>query len=669
MKRLLIIILTLALISPLYAANNEKSYWFQRAEEAYGKQDYGKCMQRCERGIRENPKDAYCWAVIAKVCSKQVFARYGRALEAADEALKYLPKKDTQWISFVHAIRGDVYFKVGELAQSAEAYERAIAIQPDKIEYIYALADVYRNLKRYEDAEQLLRRIVDKEPSEAYVQAILAANYLEMGDTLNAIRRVKLSLALQPETNAAAHNVLFRKAWAEGDVPKAAAEYVELLKAEEYFGAAFDTLSLHEFPFVIAAAKQYVDGAPTDAARLSVVAAIYYKYSHYADAYLWLKQATELDEEKESMLTVIDSELALWDEHDQIIMQTMKKDSTLRVKLAQSYATRGDYDAAYRQYMLLRNSNSTEEFLYRELGRLLTNMQRYNEALAYMDTAIVMASEKSQAIMLFNRGEIYTRMNQPEKALQDYMAARDAAEDEETRVYIEALLGHTEPVQHYVDSVLQTNLFADSYLQLADLYAVMRDKEGILRMARLAFEHGKRVIPQDRAYRITFIKDDPDWLALLAEIEQARLTDISYIRRQEQATVETAVVTQIPFEKKGGVNQVQCTINGLSLYFVFDTGASDVSISDVEANFMLRNGYLTEQDFMGKQNYVTATGEIHEGTIVNLREVRVGNILLTNIKASVVKNQYAPLLLGQSVFRRFGSLEVDNNASVIRFVK
>ena len=84
---------------------------------------------------------------------------------------------------------------------------------------------------------------------------------------------------------------------------------------------------------------------------------------------------------------------------------------------------------------------------------------------------------------------------------------------------------------------------------------------------------------------------------------------------------------------------------------------------------MLKNGYLTESDFMGKQNFVTATGEIHEGTIINLREVRVGDIVLTNIKASVVKNQNAPLLLGQSVFRRFGKVEVDNNSSVIRFVK
>ena len=83
---------------------------------------------------------------------------------------------------------------------------------------------------------------------------------------------------------------------------------------------------------------------------------------------------------------------------------------------------------------------------------------------------------------------------------------------------------------------------------------------------------------------------------------------------------------------------------------------------------MLKNGYLTNADFLGKQNYVTATGEIHEGTIINLRELRVGDVVLHDIKASVVKNQSAPLLLGQSCFRRFGTLEVDNDAQVIRFM-
>ena len=111
---------------------------------------------------------------------------------------------------------------------------------------------------------------------------------------------------------------------------------------------------------------------------------------------------------------------------------------------------------------------------------------------------------------------------------------------------------------------------------------------------------------------------------------------------------------------------MKCTINNLPLHFIFDTGASNVSISSVEATFMLKNDYLAVSDIIGRQNYMTADGNITEGTVINLRDVKLGNIHLNDIKASVVKNQSAPLLLGQSVFSKLGKIEIDNDNKVLR---
>ena len=63
---------------------------------------------------------------------------------------------------------------------------------------------------------------------------------------------------------------------------------------------------------------------------------------------------------------------------------------------------------------------------------------------------------------------------------------------------------------------------------------------------------------------------------------------------------------------------------------------------------------------------MTADGNITEGTVINLRDVKFGNIHLNNIKASVVNNQSAPLLLVQSVFSKFGNIEIDNDNKVLR---
>lgn len=49
---------------------------------------------------------------------------------------------------------------------------------------------------------------------------------------------------------------------------------------------------------------------------------------------------------------------------------------------------------------------------------------------------------------------------------------------------------------------------------------------------------------------------------------------------------------------------------GLIYHFVFDTGTSIISIPSVEANFMLKNKYLSRQNFIGKERFITASGDI-----------------------------------------------------------
>lgn len=61
-----------------------------------------------------------------------------------------------------------------------------------------------------------------------------------------------------------------------------------------------------------------------------------------------------------------------------------------------------------------------------------------------------------------------------------------------------------------------------------------------------------------------------------------------------------------------------------------------------------------------------ANGEINAGTVINLRNVNFGGLDLNNIRAFVVHNQTAPLLLGQSILGRLGNIEIDNTRRVLR---
>ena len=88
--------------------------------------------------------------------------------------------------------------------------------------------------------------------------------------------------------------------------------------------------------------------------------------------------------------------------------------------------------------------------------------------------------------------------------------------------------------------------------------------------------------------------------------------------------------------------------------FVFDTGASDVTISITEALFMLKNGSLKKTDIIGSQYFSDATGEISEGTKIIIRKLKVGNLELFDVPATIVHNSNAPLLFGQTAIKRFG---------------
>ena len=81
---------------------------------------------------------------------------------------------------------------------------------------------------------------------------------------------------------------------------------------------------------------------------------------------------------------------------------------------------------------------------------------------------------------------------------------------------------------------------------------------------------------------------------------------------------------------------------------------------------MLKNDYLAPSDIKGNALYGTADGSIVEGTVIILRKVVFGGLELSNIKASVVHNQKAPLLLGQSVLNQLGKVEIDNTKKVLR---
>lgn len=151
-----------------------------------------------------------------------------------------------------------------------------------------------------------------------------------------------------------------------------------------------------------------------------------------------------------------------------------------------------------------------------------------------------------------------------------------------------------------------------------------------------------------------------DLLSGISEITKDKTPEV----KENESSGEKTVVK---FEQESGVLHISVTINGVEMYFIFDTGAGLISISQSVADDLYRKGKLQESDFIGKGQFSDANGDITEGTIINLSSVVIGNRELNNVQACVIQGQNAPLLLGQSALQKFGKVSIDYKTNQITF--
>lgn len=125
----------------------------------------------------------------------------------------------------------------------------------------------------------------------------------------------------------------------------------------------------------------------------------------------------------------------------------------------------------------------------------------------------------------------------------------------------------------------------------------------------------------------------------------------------------------INMEPYGGVYRINCKINGAKMKMVFDTGASSVSISQNIAEYLFDNDFISKNDITGKEQTITASGDIVDNVVINLRDIEIEDIHLNNVKATVISSQNAPLLLGISAINKLGPVTIEGNKLIINQYK
>lgn len=128
-------------------------------------------------------------------------------------------------------------------------------------------------------------------------------------------------------------------------------------------------------------------------------------------------------------------------------------------------------------------------------------------------------------------------------------------------------------------------------------------------------------------------------------------------------------VVDVAYTEQSNLKIVQVLINDrINKEMIFDTRASYTQITLKEAQYLYSESVLTDDDILGTEKFGDANGNITVNMVVNLRRLVLGGkLIISNVKATVVQNGKAPLLLGQTVLKELPQYTVDNENKVIKF--
>ncbi|WP_418326026.1 tetratricopeptide repeat protein [Segatella sp.] len=663
----------LVLCSSVMLADNIKrpdSYNYSRGVEAINNNNAEEALDYLNKEINEHPDNGYAFAWIALV--RNYNEEFGRALTAANVAVKKIPSKDKEYKAFAYGTRAQVYLNLEDTIQALKDYSQAINIVPDDDRFYNQRAQVYYEQGKYDLADKDYLKMISLKEGDVMGYMGIGRNANAQKRYEDAIKQFDYVVKLEPNYSSA---YSFR-----------AESYIGLKKYNEAIDDVISALGIDRDRKAFYELQELADSAfEQTVAKLKVQK---------------IKEPNEQSWDYD--LGIVYERAAKYNKAIAYYKESLEKESNIITasRISSCYDDLGDYDKAleYCNQAIALDSVKTN-YLY-EKANILDNAGRTQEAIKTMsdyiantpdepagyyqrgwfkdhsgdiegaleDYTMAITLQPNVAYAYLNRGVLYRLKGENAKAESDFkqvVRLDSIPEEAECSFYAYYYLGQKDKAIEILNTILDKDKKGNCY-DAACLYSVMGEKEKALSYLRQSLENGYRRFAHIKRDRdLNNIRNTEEFKVLLKEYEEKHLQEIAADADGDDSAYELKV-EEISFTKEGGVCKVKCVINGLPLHFIFDTGATDVSISSVEATFMAKNDFLSSSDIIGKQNYQTADGNITEGTVINLKDVKLGSLHLNNIKASVVRNQAAPLLLGQSVLSKLGKIEIDNTKKVLR---
>ena len=674
MKRLLLISCLLLCTVALVAKDVKRpdGYNYLRGVEAIQNDNVEEALDYFNKDLQENPNNGYSYSWIAMLRSQR--EEYGQALSAAEKAIKLIPKKDAEYVIFAYSTRANVYLNLGDTIKAISDLTTAIKAKPDESSLYDTRAQIYYEQDKYDLSDADYRKMIDLDSGDTMGYMGLGRNANEQKRWDDAIKQfdyvTKLASNYSSGYSFRAESYLGKEMWNEATDDIIAALNLEWDRKAIYLAG---TLKEPALTMLISKLKVQAAKDANQPRWPYITGSVYEQNKQYQKAIEYYEKANRIDMSPVVYQDIAECyfELGEYDKALVNVNNALNIDSTdmsVCSRKANILYEMGEVQSAIDEWTKVLTAHPDFGFGYYRRGWFKEIAGDTEGAIEDESMAIVLVPDYSYSY--FCRGDNYLKQGKKELAETDFRKVIEIEDKPEKYVcihYAYQALGENDKAIAAMDTIIARNPDdAGKYYDAACLYSRIKDKENALRNIEKSLEMGfRRFSHIERDDDLDFLREMDEFKVLIQKYKRANEGD-ERLKEAVPMNASETVTTEIPFTKENGICKIKCKINDLPLHFVFDTGASDVTISMVEATFMMKNGYLSANDVVGSRQYIDANGDVSVGTVINLKNVNFGGLDLTNVRASVVRNQKAPLLLGQSVLGRLGKIEIDNSLNVLK---
>lgn len=656
-------------IAPAKEIKEPDSYAYTRGVEAINADNYEEAEEWFTRELSEHPDNGYAYLYMATL--QHYKQQPGKAFESIQKALKRLPKKDKDWTAAAYMLRSRYHAEMEDTLSAIADQTTALKIKPDHTGLLKERGDLYFEMNRFDLSDADFRKIMELEPGDVIGYMGVGRNALRNDRTQEAIDLFSKAIKFDPGYSA---GYAFRaEGYSKlGKWHEAADDIVKALNIDHNDKAFYlmKEIPKEALPIMETKLKVMATKDPTESYWPYCLGSLALGNEQYEKAIDFYNESFRLEADPLALDRISLCYLNLDRDREALDAAQRAIDINPQARFIDLKATALEKLGRFNEALIERNTlvEQYPEFAqaYRDRAEIYLALRKFDKALEDINTAAIVAPELEEfPHFLLKRADINRFLGNNDQARKDYDKMIEIEKDSTLTVdsWIPFAYSNTgerdkaiETMKYIVEK--DTTDSIGSQYNLACVYARLDMKREALDALRDAVDKGYRNKGHIIAdYDLDPIRDMPEFDVLLEHLDSLLPDDKTDNGDTEEGNIE---IVEIPFSKEYGVTTVKCHINDLPLHFVFDTGASDVTLSMVEANFMLKNKYIDNADVIGSARYIDANGDVTEGTVINLRKVNFGGLELDNVRASVVRNQKAPLLLGQSVLGRLGKIEIDN---------